>query len=260
MRLRSEVVRYASDEAGAEEPLPITFLHGVGGNLNVWDDVLSALPNTYETLRYDLRGHGFSSKPAGPYQLNDFVNDHILMLNRNNIEKTHLVGFSLGGLVAQSVALKHSGRVGKLILISTVAGRSEEEKAAVRRRLDVLKSEGAGAHLAAASDRWFTPEFSKAHPEVLESRRRISLANDPEAYVAAYEVLASTDLVEDLPNISHETLVITGECDPGSTPRMARRIAESIPGAEVVVIPRMRHSILLEKPDEVAELIQGFIG
>lgn len=238
---------------------PVTLIHGVGSYLESWDGVIAALGSGYRFLRYDLRGHGDSPKPPGPYTLDDFVDDLAELLDAQDIETTHLAGFSLGGLIAQAFALAHPGRLRSLTLISTVAGRTHAEKAAVQKRAATLAEQGAGRHLTEAVDRWFTEEFIASRPDVLEERRRRSLNNDPDCYAAAYRVLADYDLADRLPEIKTSTLVMTGENDVGSTPRMAKLIADRIPDCRLHIFPRLKHSVLLEAPDRVAAQMKPFL-
>lgn len=237
----------------------IVLIHGVGADLENWDGVVAALGDGFDILRYDLRGHGESSKPPGPYSLDDFVEDLRGLLQDNEIDKAHIVGFSLGGLVAQGFALKHPECVDRLILISTVAGRTEAEKQRVLARAETLGQRGAGAHLGEAVSRWFTDEFIRSRPDVLEWRRQKSLKNDPAAYAAAYRVLATADLADELHRIEARTLVMTGENDVGSTPRMARLIADRVPDSVCVIFPDLKHSVLLEAPETVALEIHRFL-
>ena len=231
---------------------PLVLVHGVGADLESWDGVVEALGPGYDVLRYDQRGHGLSSKPPGPYCLDDFVEDLHGLLRAEDIARAHLAGFSLGGLVAQAFALAHPDCVDKLVLISTVAGRTEQERERVLARAAKLAEQGAGAHLSDAVDRWFTAEFIAARPDVLAWRRAKSEQNDPASYAAAYRVLAESDLADKLHGISAPTLVMTGEGDIASTPRMARLIAERVPRSACVILPKLKHSVLLEAPKRVA--------
>ncbi len=243
--------------AGSGEP--VTLVHGVGADLETWDGIAGRLTPHFQVMRYDQRGHGESAKLRGPYSLRDMVEDLRLMLDACGIEKTSLAGFSLGGLVAQSFALTYPERLDRLMLISTVAGRTEEEKMKVLARASALLEQGASFHLTAAADRWFTDRFIQEHPEVIEWRRQKSLANDPQCYAAAYRVLAESDLADELHQIQARTLVMTGECDIGSTPRMAALMAQRIPDARLVILPELKHSVLLEASDRVADEIMAML-
>ena len=112
-----------------------------------------------------------------------------------------------------------------------------------------------GAHLGQAVTRWFTDAFREAHPDVIEGRKQRILANDPQCYAAAYRVLAAYDLADDLPEIKHESLVATGEFDQGSNTGMSRLMAKRIPNAQLRILPRMKHALLLECPHLLAEVL-----
>jgi (E)-2-((N-methylformamido)methylene)succinate hydrolase len=113
----------------------LVLVHGVGGSLEQWDQFVDLLGGCFRTLRYDQRGHGRSSKPEGPYSLDDFVNDLDGLLTGLGVERCHLAGCSLGGLVAQGYALAHQDRLDRLVLLAAIAGRTEAEKALVMERL-----------------------------------------------------------------------------------------------------------------------------
>jgi pimeloyl-ACP methyl ester carboxylesterase len=175
------------------------------------------------------------------------------------IERAHVAGHSLGGLVAQSFALDYPARLRKLALISTVAGRTEEERRRVEERLAMVATGIAGDHFRASLDRWFTDEFRAANPKLLEAYAARNQANDPACYAAAYRVLAETDLAARLDEITAETLVMTGEHDQGSNPRKARLMHERIAGSTLCILPVLRHSILVQASDMVASVLGDFL-
>ncbi|MCZ4354768.1 alpha/beta fold hydrolase [Roseovarius aestuarii] len=247
-------LNYRDEGQGA----PVLLIHGVGSDLESWDGVINHLGAGRRIIRFDLRGHGMSRRTPGPYTLTDFANDALALLDHLGVRQAAVAGFSLGGLVAQAIALAAPDRVTHLGLVSTVGGRTEQEQDRVNARAETLAKEGALTHLANAVDRWFTAEFVAAHPEVLEARRKKSLENDPDCYVAAYRVLAGNDLGDQLSQITVPTLIMTGENDIGSNPRMARFMHEQITGSTLHVLKHLKHSVLLEAPDQVAALLDPF--
>ncbi len=238
---------------------PVLLIHGVGSDLESWDGVIDALGRSRRYIRFDLRGHGGSRRTPGPYSLDGFASDALALLDHLGVQQVSVVGFSLGGLIAQAIALTAPGRVSHLGLVSTVGGRTAEEQARVEARAETLAQEGALTHLANAVDRWFTPEFVATHPEVLEARREKSMQNDPDCYVAAYRVLAGNDLGDQLDRIRVPTLIMTGEKDIGSSPRMARFMRDQIDGSTLHILPELKHSVLLEAPDQVADILDPFL-
>lgn len=234
----------------------VALIHGVGGRLEDWDGVVERLSGEFRLIRYDLRGLGQSSKLPGPYTVEIFADDLAALLSHLDIGACHVAGFSLGGLVAQSFAVRHPAKLNRLALLSTVAGRTEDERKRVIDRLKVVQGGVSGAHFENSVERWFTPEFQRDNPDIMAYCAERNQSNDPVGYAAAYGVLATTDLQDDLHRIMAPALVATGEGDQGSSPRMARLMSERIPNATLKILPNLRHSILIETPDVVAGLLR----
>jgi pimeloyl-ACP methyl ester carboxylesterase len=237
---------------------PVTLVHGVGASLDSWDEVAGYMLGRYRIIRIDLAGHGKSGPIRGNRTLSDFADDVRRLWDHLGLAKTHLAGFSLGGLIAQSLALSDPDRINKLVILSAVAGRTAEEREKVVSRLALLKEGGIPAVTAAAEERWFTPEFRKQYPECVAQRMRELLANDPVSYAAAYTVFATGDLGDRVGEIQLPTLVATGEHDIGSNVRMARMMHAAIAGSELHILPGLRHSVLVEAPQKVADMLMHF--
>lgn len=248
-------INYATEGSGP----PITLVHGVGANLESWDTIAAILSRQYQVIRLDLRGHGRSSR-IETCRLDDFLDDVSLVLDTLGIARTHLVGFSLGGMIAQAYVLAHPERVDRLALISAVAGRTEQERANLQARARKVREEGIVSVVAAAEDRWFTKGFREKHPEIVARRLEELKANDHRSYSAAYTVFAEGDVGPRLHEIRHPTLVVTGEHDVGSNTRMARYMHEAIPGSSLHILPNLKHSVLLEAPTEIAGLLLNFLA
>lgn len=238
---------------------PLLLIHGVGADLRSWDAAVPLLSPHYRVIRADLRGHGESPLLHEPYSLERFAADLIGVLDGLGIEKAHVAGFSLGGLLGQTLALDWPERVDRLALFSAVAGRTEEERAKVVGRLEVIREEGIVAVTGAARERWFTPEFVAAHPERIDARIAELIANDKESYLQAYRVFGLGENAPRLHRIGHKTLVVTGENDVGSNPRMARFMHQEIANSRLVILPRLKHSLLVEAPELVAEQLLAFL-
>ncbi|XUW91013.1 alpha/beta hydrolase [Burkholderia sp. M6-3] len=242
-----------------EGPRALICIHGVGSYLEAWDGVAARLGDAFRLLRFDLRGHGRSSRVKGRYEIDDFVGDVLVLADHVGFEQFDLAGFSLGGLIAQRLALTRPERLRKLVLLATVAGRTQDERARVAARLAALESGDRGSHYDASLSRWLTEGFQERHPELVAQLRQRNADNDPDCYAAAYRVLAQTDFGGLLDRISVPTLIATGEDDQGSNPRMANFMHQSIRQSQLAILPGLRHSILIEAPDAVAALMRGFL-
>jgi pimeloyl-ACP methyl ester carboxylesterase len=124
----------------------------------------------------------------------------------------------------------------------------------------VLRERGIAEVAPQNAKRWFSDEFAAAHPEAVAARLRQLLGTDAESYLHAYTLFGTGDLGERLAEICAPTLVVTGENDGGSTPRMARLMHERIAGSRLEILPGLRHSVLIEAPERVAALLQEFLS
>jgi pimeloyl-ACP methyl ester carboxylesterase len=237
----------------------VVFLHGVGSSASTWGELLPRLGNDRRLVAADLRGHGQSDPGGVPYRLEDFVGDHIRLLDELDLSAAHLVGFSLGAVIAQAIALAYPERVSSLVLLNCIGARSDAERAHALERLEVIRTTDPAVGVRQSIERWFTPAFIPARPDLVEGEAAIVSVTARVPYAAAYEVLATTDLIDGVHAIDCPTLIVTGEHDVGSTPRMSAEIHARIPGSELVVVDGLKHYLHIEAAAQVADLITGFL-
>ena len=238
----------------------LTLIHGMASGLESWDEVARLLRNRFRVIRLDLRGHGRSQFDPGPYSIEGFADDLCALLGVLEVPKSHIAGFSLGGLIAQALAINHPECVDRLVIVSAVANKSPEVLARLKKRADDIDRDGRSTAMDAALERWFTPEFRAAHPDLVERRVERYLATDAQVFAAAYRTFVEGDLGDQLHRITVPTLVMTGEHDPGSSAEMARFMHGEIKGSQLHIVPRLRHNLLLEGGAQVAEKIDEFLG
>ncbi len=237
---------------------PVALIHGVGSRLDNWADVVARLARRFRVLSYDLRGAGRSTRLPGPYSLELYSADLVALLDHVGFGRCHVAGHSLGGMIAQRFAIDHGDRVDRLALLSAVAGRTPEERQRVGARVDLIRGGIPGGHFQNSLNRWFTDEFIRSNPERIEAYAAANATNDPECYAAGYRVLAFEDLDQELSRISAPTLVATGEFDQGSNPRMSQLMHERIAGSTLRILPKLKHSLLVEAPAVIAGLLEPF--
>jgi 3-oxoadipate enol-lactonase len=240
--------------------VPLLCIHGVGSSGNAWAGVIEHLPEDRPIVTYDLRGHGGSDKPLGPYDIDDFVGDALALLDDLAFTTVDVAGFSLGGLIAQGVALTAPQRVRRLVLIASIANRTPEERERVMARYTELNEEGPVAIAERSVERWFTPEYLAEHPEARERTIHQMAALDPQAYSAAYRVLATTDLADRLHEITAPTVAIAGSGDVGSPPHMSEFIAETVADGRLVVIDGVKHNMLTVETDRIGKEINNHVS
>jgi 3-oxoadipate enol-lactonase len=254
-RWNAPTLFYQVDGAGPN----VVLIHGVGADGSSWDEIIPALTPRFTVIRLDLRGHGRSGHIVGALALDDFAQDVVDVMDAAGAARPHVVGFSLGGMIAQALALDHAKRVDRLVLLSAVAGRTKQERARVRERLEILRTQGIGAITGAAQDRWFTAEFIARHADLVRQRMEQLQHNHASSYAAAYTVFSTCDLGDRLHAIRKATLVATGEHDVGSNTRMAWFMQAQIPGAALRILPSLKHSVLVEAPDTIATMLVEFL-
>jgi (E)-2-((N-methylformamido)methylene)succinate hydrolase len=233
----------------------VVLLHGVGLDHTVWQPVLALLPRDIEAVTPDLPGHGTKPPALAGVTLADLADGVAAEIPTGS----HVVGFSLGALVAQHLAVHRPELVATLTSVSSVCKRTPDERAAVLARLDTAATDFA-ASAEASLRRWY--EGTDVSPEQVGLTRDTLLSNDPDSFAHCYRVFATADaeIASDLCRIDAPTLAMTGENDPGSTPEMTRRLADSIPHCRAVVVPGARHMLPVERPRELVDHLSAFIG
>ncbi|HEY0248270.1 MAG TPA: alpha/beta fold hydrolase [Gryllotalpicola sp.] len=250
-------IAYLTAGSGTEV---VVLLHGVGSSASTWHLLIPALPQELRVVAPDFRGHGASDAPPGPYRLDDFVDDLVRLLDELSLAKVHLVGFSLGAIIAEAAAIAHPERVASLILLNSIADRLPAERERALARLEAVRSTPPAELAQASASRWFTPDFIAQRPELVGEEVRIVSQTKPEPYAAAYEVLARAEIIDEVGAITAPTLIVTGENDVGSTPRMSRELHTRIPGSELHIVPGLQHYLHAEAAAVIAELIGRFIA
>ena len=239
----------AIDRAGQGEFL--IFLHGIGGNRSNWTEQVEAFSPDFHTVAWDARGYGASDDYEGPLDFSDFARDLRRLLDHFEVDKSHIVGLSMGGRIAQDFFALFPERVRTLTLISTHSSfqdfTPDERQRFVELRRKPLVEEGKEpADIAPLVARSLVGPFATE----AQYRRLVAsiAALHKESYIKTIEATTMFDRNQELDSIDVPTLLLYGENDPLTQPEKGRRMAERIPGAEFVVIPKAGHLINLEQP------------
>ncbi|GAB3711321.1 alpha/beta fold hydrolase [Nocardiopsis nanhaiensis] len=240
-----------------ETAVPIALLHGVGLDTSMWGPLVDELARRTDrpVVAIDLPGHG--SEPVLPeaVTLDGLADDVAERLPA----RMHLVGFSVGALVAERLASRRPDRIETLTCVSSVYERTPVESQSVRDRLDTATRDF-HASVEASIRRWY-PEGTPVSEEQVEATRSVLLSNDTASYLRVYEVFATADqqVAEDLAGLAMPVLAVTGSEDPGSTPAMTESIARTVPDGRGVVVDGARHMLPTECPQELADTILTFL-
>jgi (E)-2-((N-methylformamido)methylene)succinate hydrolase len=242
--------------SGAGEP--VVLLHGVGLDHTMWERQVRALAGRHRVIGYDLLGHGGAAEVQDGANLDVWIQQLEALLRELHLERISLVGFSFGGMIAHSFAMKHAKMINRLVLMSTVYDRSEQEQTDVLARLELARRNGPQSIIQAAISRWFSSDFIVKNPDVIAKITAVLRSSRPESFLSAYACFAKTKL-DGLAGFARPTLVMTGELDTGSTPAMAQRLAAAIPGARASIVPQGRHMMPVELAEEINSKLAEFL-
>jgi 3-oxoadipate enol-lactonase len=238
---------------------PLFLIHGIGASRHSWDGLVARLKSKFRCIGYDLRGHGKSPTPATPYSLDQLVDDLETLRAELGIERAHFAGHSLGGMIGPAYARRYPERVLSLGLFSTAAFRTADDGAKVRGVVAAMRQKGIAPVLETLKDRWFTPEFAARCPEIIERRMQQVIDTNPEVFLSVFDIYAETEMSPWLGEVAAPCLVLTGEHDGGCNPRLNRQIASALADSDLVILPNLRHAILLEAPGTVAPPVLEFL-
>ncbi len=239
---------------------PLILVHGIGAARDGWRFMVPLLTPHFTVVTYDLRGHGASPLPDAEFGLDELVADLERVRERSGFERVHVAGHSLGGMIGPAYARTHPERVLSLGLLSTAAGRTEDDSAKVWGVVRAMEERGIPEVLGTLADRWFTDDFIGTRPEIIKRRLDQVIGTDPGVFLNVFRIYAGTEMMPWLHEVTARSLVLTGENDGGCNPRLNRGIAAALPDAELVVLPHVKHAILLEAPDQVAAHMVRFIA
>lgn len=226
---------------GPEDAPVVMLSNSLGTDHTLWSEQMPALTK-YRVLRYDARGHGQSDAPAGDYDMVAIARDVLSILDHLRIDKVRYCGLSMGGAVGQWLGAHAPQRFERLVLANTGAFFGTPQ--VWQTRMDAVKAGGMAAVVDGVIERWFTPAFAQANPDVIARIRAVLLATPPEGYIGCCAALRDTDFRRFLPKVAVPTLVIGGKYDGASPPERAQELADTIPGAKLVMLEAAHLSAL----------------
>lgn len=238
---------------------PLFLIHGIGAARDSWRFLTPTLTQHFTVINYDLRGHGTSPQPDEVFGLDELVADLERVRARTGFDKAHFAGHSLGGMIGPAYARLHPDRVLSLGLLSTAAGRTEEDSKKVWSVVRAMEEKGVDKVLPALKDRWYTDAFLEANPDIVARRMKQVIGTNPEIFMNVFRIYAGTEMLTWLHEVTAPSLVLTGEMDGGCNPRLNHLIDDALANSELVILPQLKHSILLEHGEGVASHIVRFI-
>ena len=245
--------------ASGPDDAPVLLLGGsLGTTLDMWDPQVPALSQSRRVIRFEHRGHGGSPVPTGPYTIDELGADVLTMLDRLDLPRVSYCGLSLGGMVGQWLAINAPERIERLVLLCTAAYLPPAE--GWLERAATVREAGSPAAVAdAVLGRWFTPDYTASHHDIVARYRDMFSGIDAEGYASCCEAIAAMDLRAGLSGITAPTLVVAGRQDPSIPPEHGEAIAAAVPGARLEILDPAAHLASVERADAVTALIAGHL-
>ena len=245
---------------GPRNNAPLIFLHPVGLDLTWWSEQFAAFGSDHDLVAFDMPGHGLSGKPQDVPSFGLMADVLEQVLESVGGGAAHLVGISVGGMIAQTFALRRPDLVRSLSLVATLCAFPDPVREALRMRAQVARTQGMAAIAQLSNERWFPAAFRAARPDMLDRATRSLLQQDPEFHASMWDMIAGLDLQEEIRSIHCPTLVIAGAEDPNAPVAAAWQIAHAIPGASLSEMQSVGHFPPFEAPDAFNAILRGFIA
>lgn len=238
-----------------KQKTPIVLIHGVGLNHTIWEPQIDYFDNT--VLAYDILGHGKTPLNKNIISFDDFSDQLLNLIDELKFEKIHLIGFSIGSLIARNFAVKNNNRLKTLTLLCSVFKRNKEQQQIVNDRFELSKKSRSLSRQALK--RWFTDQYLEKNPNIFEKITSMLIQNNMENFLKIYELFVKHKDDEKFENIKSKTLIMTGENDIGSTPEMSRNLSKEIAHSKVEIVSQGKHLCSIEYADDVNKTIKEFI-
>jgi 3-oxoadipate enol-lactonase len=229
----------------------------LGTTTRLWEPQLEQLTSRLRVVRYDHRGHGRSPVPDGPYTIAELGHDVLGVLDELGVERAHVGGLSLGGMVSMWIAANAPARVDRLVLMCTSAKLGPPENWI--NRAATVRASGVEAIADTVVGRWLPPDNAARYPETVAALRAMLTSTPPEGYASCCDAIRDMDLQPDLPSITAPSLVIAGLVDDATPPAHAQRIAGLIPGCRLSLVAGAAHLANVSRPNLISRELLAFL-
>lgn len=243
-------------EDGDPKGAPVVFANSLGTDMRLWDPILPLLPEGLRIIRYDKRGHGLSSQPPGPYSMGALVRDAERLLDHLQVRDCVFVGLSIGGMIAQGLAVKRMDQIRAMVLSNTAAKIGTP--AIWADRIAAARKGGIEALADATMERWFSKAF-RSSPYV-HLWRNMMVRQPLDGYLGCCAAISGTDFYTPTSGLRLPTLGIAGSEDGSTPPDLVRETVDLIPGSRFELIRKAGHLPCVERPGDYAALLSGFLA
>ena len=259
MKINANGVNVNYELSGPDNAPVVMLSHSLAASLAMWTPQIAALTARYRVLRYDLRGHGLSDVPSGPYTFDMLADDALGLLRALNIKRCHFVGLSIGGMIGQTLGLRASPEIASLSLCATSSRMPAEMQSVWDARIAQVRAQGVGSIANGTMERWFTPGFHAANPKVIAEVGAMITGTSAEGFAGCANAIKTLNFTDQLKKISLPMLLIVGRDDPGTPVAASEAIQREIKGAELVVLENAMHICNIEQAQGFNKALLGFL-
>jgi 3-oxoadipate enol-lactonase len=256
MKAKANGIEIDYELHGSEGAPWLVLSHSLACTARMWDPQIEAFKGSHRILAYDMRGHGQTSAPAGPYTLDMLADDVLGLAASLKIKTAVYCGLSIGGMIGQTIAIRGSHPFERMVLADTTHAQPPEALKQWEERIRIAETKGMAALIDSTLERWFTPPF-RSTPTAKKIAGQIA-ATPVAGYVGCGRAIMGLNTTAKLKSIKLPVLAITGEQDlaaPGT-----RYIGENVPGAKLVVIPNASHIANVEQPEVFNRALREFLS
>ncbi len=245
---------------GVDQGVPVVLSHALGMDLTMWDALAAHLAPRHPVLRFDHPGQGGSALPGAPLTLDALLEAALRVIGEWGRGPVVFIGLSMGGVVAQGLAIRHPQALRGLVLASTAAVYGQVARDSLDQRAAAVRAGGMAVIVDATLERFISADTRAANPALAAAVRAQLLRADPAGFAASCAAIRDADWSAQLGAVGCPTLVISGGRDPGSTPAMGRAIADAIAGARHCVLEAAAHLSVLEQPQSFAAEVDALLA
>ncbi|WP_338604000.1 alpha/beta fold hydrolase [Desulfoferula mesophila] len=243
---------------------PLVLIRGLGSNLEHWYEQVPVFSRDYRVIVFNNRGIGTSGAPALPWSIRDMAEDAAAVIQAVAGARAHVMGISMGGMIAQELALGWPELVASLVPTATHCGGAHKvlPTAETMELFDKLVYGKTFQEQLEGRKALFSQTTLDEHPDILEHYAQVAAAYacPPEVMQGQWQAIANFDTYERLPNITAPTLVLAGADDRLVPQGNAEILAQRIPGAQLAVIPQAGHQLVIEQPQAVNAAVLKFLA
>lgn len=233
--------------------------HSLGCDIGMWDLQMPALTEHYRVLRYDTRGHGRSGSTPGPYTLDLLADDALALMDHVGVDRAVWVGFSMGGMIGQTFALKYPQRIQGLVLADSTSEHHATPQSVWDERIRVAREKGVGPLVEPAIGRWFTQSFREREPEQVAQTARAIAQTSVEGWAGCCAAIAAVHTTDHLHMIDCPALVVVGEHDIGTPVSAALTMQRQLRDSVLVLIADAAHMTCIEQPAQFNRALRQFL-